>query len=232
MSDTDELRQWAFRLGDVFKSDDPVARFVVVVAIGLNDNILANRAFVEHDEPHELLYFFHLASGHLWELAERLEDAWQEWEPVQEFVKSLPVEYQNDFASITALIDPEDPTGRLLSRIRHQFFHYPHLRKSTADRQRLPLQRVLKDGADAEMSLVAGGGGLGGGIRARFADDILVRLMTLTVDETELQPLLARLGELQAAFNRFAQMALGRFLAELPTGVLRESPVADDSPNA
>ena len=37
-------------------ADDPLARFILVVAMGLNDNSLANTRFVNTDEEYELLY--------------------------------------------------------------------------------------------------------------------------------------------------------------------------------
>ncbi len=74
-ADGQELRELRFKVGDALPADDPLARFVLVVSMGLNDNSLSNTRFVNTKEPYELLYFFRLASGHLHELAKRLRRA-------------------------------------------------------------------------------------------------------------------------------------------------------------
>ena len=58
MGDADEkqIHELRFRIGDALPADDPLARFILVVAMGLNDNSLANTRFVNTDEEYELLY--------------------------------------------------------------------------------------------------------------------------------------------------------------------------------
>ena len=49
MSDSDgqeKIEELRFRVGDAFPPDDPLARFILVVSMGLNDNSLANTRFV------------------------------------------------------------------------------------------------------------------------------------------------------------------------------------------
>jgi hypothetical protein len=64
----------------------------------MNDTVFANGLFVEAERPHELLYFFSLASSHLYEAAETLRQAHREWEEVRGFVASLDQERQEEFA--------------------------------------------------------------------------------------------------------------------------------------
>jgi hypothetical protein len=111
-ADEQELRELRFKVGDALPADDPLARFILVVSIGLNDNGLSNTRFVNTKEPYELLYFFRLASGHLHELANRLRRAHEEWPEVQEFVASLQENYRDDFESIVRLANPNDDVGQ------------------------------------------------------------------------------------------------------------------------
>jgi hypothetical protein len=149
-ADGQELRELRFKVGDALPADDPLARFVLVVSMGLNDNSLSNTRFVNTKEPYELLYFFRLASGHLHELAKRLRRAHEEWPEVQEFVADLQEDFRHDFESIVRLADPNDDVGQKLERFRNEFFHYPDLRRKTAERGKLPLMQALTDAADTE----------------------------------------------------------------------------------
>jgi len=215
-----DVQIWSFRFGDAFPADDPLARFVVVVALGLNDNTLSHTRLVAAEEAYERLYFFHLASGHLFGLADELSRAHEEWSEIRAFVATLDEQYRNDFDAIVGLASSDDTTGTRLRAIRNRFFHYPSLRRRSAERGWLPLQRALRDLSELDAEVRAGAGGLGGGIRALFADDVLVNLMTREIDEDEIAGLLATLGDLQAGYNRFAQAAVGRYLRNLPRGVV------------
>lgn len=215
MGDADEkqIHELRFRIGDALPADDPLARFILVVAMGLNDNSLANTRFVNTDEEYELLYFFRLASGHLHELANRLRVAYEEWPEVQKFVAGLDKQYRDDFAAIVHLADPKNDTGEKLGRIRNEFFHYPDLLRKTAERGKLPVMEALRDGASDEGTISVGEKALGG-VRAHFADELGAKLVMAHVGlgEDEQRALVKELGELQAAYGRFAQAALGRYL--------------------
>ena len=62
-----------FRVGDAFPADQPLARFVVVLLLALNDLLPRNERLTEDrdDElpPHERLYLARLVGSHLFELA-------------------------------------------------------------------------------------------------------------------------------------------------------------------
>ena len=42
--------------------------------------------------------------------------------------------------------DSKDDTGEKLGRIRNEFFHYPDLRRKTAERGKLPVMKALVEG--------------------------------------------------------------------------------------
>jgi hypothetical protein len=222
-ADAQGLRELRFKVGDALPADDPLARFILVVSMGPNDNSLSNTRFVNTEEPYELLYFFRLASGHLHELANRLRRAHDEWPEVQEFVAGLQEDYRDDFASIVRLADPNDDLGQKLERLRNEFFHYPDLRRKTAERGKLPLMQALTDAAGTDGIISLGEESLGG-IRAHFADELVGKLVMerLGLDDNEGKALVGQLGELQAAYGRFAQAALGRYLNSLGEAVVTQ----------
>jgi hypothetical protein len=81
--------EWRFRIGAAFPADNPLARFIVAVARAMDDTVLANGLFVQSEQSYKLLYFFNLASSHLYEAAETFRKAHNEWDEVQEFVALL-----------------------------------------------------------------------------------------------------------------------------------------------
>src|SRR5581483_4926228 len=99
-------REWGFQIGKALPSDSPLARFVVAVGGALNDNLLSNTLFVQSEKPYEHIYFFNLASSHLYEAAETLRKADREWEEVRLFVAALDDERRREFKRIIALAAP------------------------------------------------------------------------------------------------------------------------------
>jgi hypothetical protein len=213
--------RWRFRIGDAFPADSPLARFIVAVAEGMNDNLLANGSFVTAEKDSERLYFFSLANSHLYELAETMRKAHQEWDDVRNFVDNLADEFQEDFTKIIALADQAGgwPRNRL-KELRDMFFHYLRLDRAAAQAGQLPLLRGLTDAADMEGEVVIEEGGPLNGVRATFADEVFVKALTAEFEDGELERLVATFADYQPALNRFAQAAIGRYLRELPDGVV------------
>lgn len=62
-----------FRIGDAFPGEDPVARFVVVLLMALNDLLPQSERLTQAGDaglaPHERLYLARLVGSHLFELA-------------------------------------------------------------------------------------------------------------------------------------------------------------------
>ena len=218
----DESRhEWRFQIGEALPSESPLARFVVAVAAALNDNLLSNTLFVQAEKPVERVYFFSLASSHLYEAAESLRRADREWPEVRDFVAALDAERREEFARIAALADPDPPwPGRRLKEIRNSFFHYLRLDRPAADAGHLPLARGLAAAADEEGILLIEPGAPLSGIRALFADEVFVKTIADEWEEGETERLFGALANLQADLNRFAQGVLGRYLNNQPDGVV------------
>jgi hypothetical protein len=209
--------EWRFRIEDILPPESPLARFIVAVAGALNDNLLSNTLFVESEKPYEHIYFFNLASSHLYEAAETLGKAHREWEEVREFVATLDEERRAEFDRVVALAAPGPGwPGERLKVIRNSFFHYLRLDREAADAGKLPIAHGLRAAAELEGLLVIEPGATLGGIRALFADEVAIKVVTDDYDEGELERLVAALANYQADLSRFAQAALGRFLREQP----------------
>jgi hypothetical protein len=225
-AEDEERHEWSFELGVAFPAGDPLARFVTDVSMGLNDTLLSNEGFVAADEAHASIYYFKLASGHLWELAHVLGEAYEQWPEVRDFIGRLQQSFQEDFAAVIEIAAPADPTGigDRLRRLRNGFFHYPSLRRSTAERGRLPLMHALRDAHDLQgLVTIDPTRGELSGIRALFADEVAVKLLTAGYQDGELERLVSRVAQLQAAYNRFAQAVLGRYLREMPNGLVMKT---------
>jgi hypothetical protein len=219
--DRERTHEWRFQIGDAFPSDSPLARFIVAVARGMDDTTLANGYFASANQDYERLYFFTLASCHLHEMAETLRKAHTQWQEVRDFVARFDDEWQDEFNRIIALADQPPPwPGNRLKELRNSFFHSLKLDRAAAEAGRLPLQRGLTDASEMEGSIIIEDGGPLNGIRSLFADEVFVKTFTADYEEDELERLVASFAEYQPALNRFAQAAVGRYLAELPEGVV------------
>lgn len=214
--------EWQFRVGEPFPADSALARFVVAVAGALNDSGLSNTLFVQAQTSFERLYFFNLASSHLYEAAEMLRRAHREWDDVRDFVATLDAERREEFERVAALAAPDaEWPGPRLKTIRNSFFHYLRLDRSAADAGQLAISHGLAEAADLESSLVIEPGAALSGIRALFADEVLVKTITDGYEDDEFERLVESLASFQGDLNRFAQGALGSYLRNQPDGVVR-----------
>jgi hypothetical protein len=88
MPEANITHEWTFRMRDAFPAESPLARFIVAVAQGMNDSILANDLFVRSERPYENIYLFNLVSSHLYEVAETFRQAHREWDEVRAFCRN------------------------------------------------------------------------------------------------------------------------------------------------
>lgn len=206
--------EFSFRIGDLFKSDDPLARFLVAVAAILNDTLLANRRFVAAEESFERIYFFNLASSHLYEAAETFYQAEREWPEVRAFIETLDHHSQERFARIAALASPNaDWPGPRLKELRNSFFHYLRLDRAAADAGRLRIVGAIEAAAGMDGLLVIAPADAIGipVVRSYFADEVLIKAITLDYEDDESERLIGTLANYQGDLNHVSQMALGRY---------------------
>lgn len=232
----DNLRhEWRFRIGDAFPADSPLARFLVAVGATLNDNILSNTLFVQAKTPSERIYFFNLASSHLYEAAETLLKADREWPEVRDFVATLDEARRDEFERVIALARQAAPwPGERLKVIRNAFFHYLRLDRGAYEAGKLALADGLMTAADMKGLLVIEPGATLSGIRALFAEEVAIKVVSADFDEDEMKRLTAALANYQADLNRFAQAALGRYLSGQPKDMVayEETEVVEEGDGA
>jgi hypothetical protein len=207
---------WAFRIGDVFDPDDPLAVWACIVAIAFNDLVFANTKVDTAEDEWVRFYEWRIATGHFYEACMHLERS-REVPEVQAFLRSEPkvealhAEVLERYASLKSLTN----------RVRNQAFHYPYKSGHRA------VIRVLRDIANEQ-------GTTGTATTSRkirdsrqyFADEVVGNLTLNAAGGTTeaFQRAMTDLGEAVAALGRFSNAALDAYFW-LHQNALREEPL-------
>jgi hypothetical protein len=208
-----------FRVGDAFPADHPLARFVVVLLLALNDLLPRNERLTEDrdDElpPHERLYLGRLVGSHLFELATFVDEAPRQFPEIESFLNALPEGAQQQRRTLVAVAKgkPGD-FAEELEQLRNHFMHYPRLIGAAPEREQL--SKALVEHADRQGEIRVGE--LFKDFRAHFADDIAAEL-TLTDEDAE--PFVQELAELSTAAMNFAYAVVGAYTDILPDGTFK-----------
>lgn len=218
MADTPEKLPFGvrFRIGDAFPADQPIARFVVVFLLALNDLLPCNQRLTEEADhelpPHERLYLARLVGSHLFELATFLDEAPRQFPEIETFLDSLPEEAQRHRQTVVAVAKgkPGEFADKL-ERLRNHFTHYPRLIGAAPEREEL--SKALVEHAERQGEIRVGK--LFKDFRAHFADDIAAEL-TLTDEDAE--PFVGEMAELSTAAMNFAYAVIGAYTDGMPDG--------------
>lgn len=145
-------------MGEVFPAGDPVARWLVTTSVGLNDVVFANALMEKAEKGYENLYFFRLASSHLWELAKFITESHDAWEELQKFVGDLPEDARKRFKAIRQIVTTGElsTVGKELVQVRDLFAHYQEMDEQARRNPRDPITKALETGARAEIELEVG----------------------------------------------------------------------------
>lgn len=206
-------------IGDAFPVDDPVARFLTVVAMISNDwQRLAQQMFdlddhqVHGDEQRAeqgalLVANYRLQAALHYEAARCLKLAYERFHEIRAFIDQLPVEAVEEYRFIVGGIDPDSPHyhGKWLSKARHATFHYSKLNR----RQRVG--QGLRTVA-GEMGVISDDGTLAG-VRFGFADNVALEWIGGSRPQAEVATQRTALVESVLAMTRFAQRAMSVYLA-------------------
>lgn len=176
-----------FKIGEAFPPDDPLARWVTVCAMALNDALLVNRWLMPRlqeevsSEPHENFYLARVAAAHLFEAASFLRKHRRHPE-ISAFIETLEPEYQEQYEALLQIgKGGQEGFPEQLKEARNTFFHYPKLIFGTEDRE--PLKRAMIEHAKDEEEQGIKRGEIRDippaltGFRAGFADDIATEMM-------------------------------------------------------
>jgi hypothetical protein len=197
----------AFPMGNVFPNDDPLAEWVVTLAIAMNDLTLVHvRLEEDQDNPDQAFYWNRLAISHFTEAGLFVEQT-SEIDVVSAFVGSLPTTARENYAECRAVF--ADCRSRLFSVRNKATFHYPSLRPNDAQAAR-PVRDALRDVADDQGVIRSA---RLRDARALFADDVVATIFAEVLGDIEAVTLFeARVAAGVTAFIRFANLALDAFL--------------------
>lgn len=221
------MKHYEFTIGDVFPVDDPVARWLVTISVGMNDVLLANKKFIASKLGYEYIYFFRLASTHLWELAKFISQTYGAWEEIRTFVDGLSEEAREHFGAIAQIAATGDlsTVGTELVQIRDLFGHYQEMDLQKQARPRDPITKALRELADKTGDIDLGDDTVGG-VRLGYADAVVAgTVLRLMPEEDDKKRILESLANGAGNVVLFVQMALGTWL-EPRLGKLHETDVS------
>lgn len=219
-----------FRDGDFVPADEPLARWLTVVTMAVNDLVLVNRwalPRLQGDGPaHENVYLGRLVASHLYEVAKFLHQSERRVSEVRDFIAGLDEESRDAYARVKA-VGPAgaDSFAEQLEHARHYFFHYAELVIQAPDHEEL--RRAMTEHADT-MGEMYDPGSLAD-FRARFADDIAVEL-SFPEQKVDLEEFIARPATTISDFWTFAQAAINAYVAQRPEEQWEYVPAEEKAP--
>jgi hypothetical protein len=206
-----------FRIGDLFRADDPLARWATVCSMALNDLLLVNRWLIpslkEDGRDYVNVYLSRLAAAHLYEVAKFLHQSERRVAEVPDFIAGLG---ENDRAAYER-VKSAGPAGTdlfasQLERARHLFFHYAELLPHAEDHEKL--KRAMEEHAET-VGEIHDPGRFIPEFRARFADDVAVE-MSFPDDSVDLREFVPTLSARISDYLDFAAAASARYVELAP----------------
>jgi hypothetical protein len=185
-------RSLRFRIGDVFDANDPIARWVTVLAMAMNNTIYVNVRLLEGDGrpetgqalPPELnLYYFRLLASHFYEAVIWLHETRDAWPEIRGFVDTLDARSQHHYETLVAFADTSHVLHPQLRRCRLSMFHYPRMNQEQERRGIEDLANAMREAADIEGAIE--GGEDYASFRATFADEIGTQFLAPTFEEAK-----------------------------------------------
>lgn len=211
------------KIGDAFPADDPVARFVAVLAIISND---ANRSVdqmldLDESQPDtgaQQLMLFRQQASFFFEAATFIGTAKRRFTEVDTFISALPKEARDECAQVVGGTDPKSPhyVGAWLEGHRNVTFHYSEMHPDKAAHGKEEITQALEDAADLPGAVHVGENIAS--VRFWFADEIVAQWMP--PEEQSVTVIALREGLL--ALVRFTQRAFAAYQLQRPPGTFTE----------
>jgi hypothetical protein len=206
-----------FKIGEAFPPEDPLARWMTICAMALNDLLYVNRHLFPRlkeeieSEDYENVYFARLAGAHLFEVGKFLEKS-DRIEVVREFVRGLTDDEQAAYEKVKS-VGPRGTSefAEQLETARNQFFHYSELVQLAEDHEALKTAMNKIAGEEGE---IEDGGVPITNFRATFADGVGVRLSI--PDPPDREEFVSDISEHIAAYLKFAFAAIPAYVQRLP----------------
>ncbi len=211
-------------IGGAFPANDPVARFVTVLAMVSNDT---NRSIDELLDVHDgrpdsgarRMMLFRQQASFFFEAATFITEASGRFNEVRDFIAELPQEARDECARIVGGIDATSGhyLGDWLRDHRNVTFHYSEMHPDKAAHGKEEITQALEDAADLPGTVYVGDEL--GGVRFWFADEVVAQW--LPPDESK-PPTIIGLRESLMALVRFTQRAFAAYQARRPAGTFSE----------
>lgn len=170
------LKRLTFRIGDVFPANDPVARWLTVVQMQLNDSVFTNTRLIEGlqgDAPAwQNAYFARLTAANLFEAGSFLADSQKRFPEIKDFVAGVPREVQAQHDHVIGCAKAEGAIAEALGRMRHTLSHYPVLLPDAPDYE--DLRRAMAAHADRTGEIILGP--RLADFRSVYADDVAIEI--------------------------------------------------------
>jgi len=153
-----------FRIGDAFPADDPIARFITVLAMISNDWLRLLRDMLDLEESdwdadgrRVLLFRLQAAAHH--EAATFIADTRRRFPAVDKFIDGLEDEAIQECEVITGGINAASAhyLGDWIGRHRHVTFHYPEMHPEKAEHGKEEITEALQAAAELEGTITSEG---------------------------------------------------------------------------
>jgi hypothetical protein len=215
-----------FTIGDAFPADDPVARFVTVLAMMSNDWLrLVKQMLASDDDPGEadaaglLVMSFRFQAALHAEAAGFIGDARRMFPEIEQFVVGLSQSAQAHCQQVMDGLDPASPRylGAWLTAHRNVTFHYPEMHPRKAEHGREEITEALRGAADKLSRIRVADAP--NDLRFDFADEVVVQWLP---DDSNTAPIIG-LREAVLALADFVREAAESHLNSRPDGTFTSS---------
>ncbi|MGI9019739.1 MAG: hypothetical protein ACR2G3_03390 [Solirubrobacterales bacterium] len=211
-------RRVEFRIGDAFPADDPVARWITVLAMWSNDFLRMFNWIETAETEGTRLLGFRLSASAYYEAANHLRTTLRLWPEVKAFADNLGSEAAAEMGQIEASITPgsDGYLGDWLVEHRHITFHYAAIHPDKVEHGAEAVANALDEAKDITGAITAGAVR---NVRFEFADDVATQWLPDV--ETDEGAAVVDLRDASLRLMRFAHGAADAYLIGLPNGAVR-----------
>jgi hypothetical protein len=219
------MTRYRFQIGAVFPADDPIARFVTVLAMMSNywhRSMRAIDASVEdQDGPGISLMLARQQAAFYYEATKFIADSGRSFpSEIESFIASLDQPTKGHYDRTMAGLDTKSPHYQgWLKDHRSVTFHFPLLHPDRAAHGDEEIANALVDAASLEGTITAED--TTGGVRFEFADEVAVQLLPDIVYNPDV---MAELSDATVALGLFMHGALLQYVeSRQPGAIVTES---------
>jgi hypothetical protein len=210
--------KYTFRIGEAFPESDPVARFVTVLAMAINDwhrtmDLMAATTSgedLENPEDRGLrLMFARQEAAACFETMKFIDESRKRFPEIEAFVQTLGSEAQEYIAAVEAGVDRRLPEYQeWLEGHRNVTSHYPELSREKHAAGKEEIANAMTRASELHGTVTVGA--TDRSLRFHYADEVAVQLLPNVVENPGL---IKRLSEARLAIGRFAGLAFAAYRA-------------------